>query len=117
MPGLDERPIMDEIPMIRPQRFRRMWGEAARMALNTPVRLVSMVSLHSVAPSVQIDPRADTPALATRMSAEPSLSTAPSTKATTASRSRTSARADTHRPPCSSTRRTVSARSSGVASG
>ena len=47
MPGLDERPIMDEIPMIRPHRWRRMWGATARMALNTPVRLVSMVSLHS----------------------------------------------------------------------
>ena len=103
--------------MIRPQRWRRMCGAAARMALNTPVRLMSMVSLHSAAPMVQIDPRVDTPALATRMSTEPSSARTPSTKATMASRSRTSATVGMHRRPWSATRRAVSPRSSPVARG
>ena len=108
---------MDEMPMMRPHRCRRMWGATARMALNTPVRLVSMVSLHCTASMVQIDPRVDTPALATRMSTEPSSARASATKARVASRSRTSDTAETHRRPCTSTRRTVSARSSSVDSG
>ncbi len=117
MPGLDVRPIMDETPIMRPQRWRRMWGATARMALNTPVRLVSMVSLHWAAPMVQMDPRVEMPALATRMSTEPSSARACSTKPTVASRSRTSVTDDTQRRPCSSTSRTVSARSSAVPSG
>ena len=43
------------------------------MALKTPVRLVSMVSLHWVASMVQIEPSVEMPALATRMSTDPRL--------------------------------------------
>ncbi len=92
-----------------------MWGAQARMALNTPVRLVSMVSLHCVASIEQIDPMVEIPALATRMSNDPSEALAPSANSNMASRSRTSTVADTHRRPCSSTSCTVSTRSSGVA--
>ena len=84
---------------IRPQRCRRRCGATARMALNTPVRFMSTVSDHPAASMSTIEPSVDTPALATRMSTDPSSATTPSTKAIMASRSRTSARADTHRRP------------------
>ena len=51
--GLADRPIIDEIVTMRPQRWRRMWGAAARRALKTPVRLVSTVSDHPAASRVE----------------------------------------------------------------
>ena len=117
MSGLADRPIIEETVTIRPQRWRRMCGAAARRALKTPVRLVSTVSDHPSASRSKMEHMVDTPALATRMSTEPARPTTPSTKAIMAPRSRTSARAVMQRPPSASTSRAVSARSSGVASG
>ena len=117
MRGLAERPIIEEMVTMRPHRWRRMWGAVARRVLNTPPRLVSTVSDHPAASRSKIDPSVEMPALATAMSTEPNSATTSSTKAIMASRSRTSATAEMQRRPSASTRRTVSARSSGVARG
>ena len=89
-------------------------GTTALMVCHTPVRLVSRVSCHCCAEISHSRPQFSTPALATTMSRRPNCSTASATTRCWPSRSRTSTSLARILRPSPSTRRTVSARSSGV---
>ena len=111
-------PAVELVRMTEPPSPRStIDGNAARVALKTPVRLMSIMSFHCSDVISQATAHEPMPAFAQTMSMRPSSARPASTTAWTWSRSRTSAMPLTALRPLASTAATVSSRSSGVESG
>ena len=95
-----------------------MWGIAAVVVTQVPLRLMSRVVSHSSSErSQEAEGWGDTPALATTKSSPPSSATPASTASRIPGRSRTSTSAVTHLRPSARTASAVARRSSGRAIG
>src|SRR3954454_16086643 len=114
-------PVKDALTMAGPRCDARRYGAAAFVQYQTPRRLISYTRSHTSSGSVSTDSspvKSDswTPALLCRTSIPPNRSAAPSIRAWTCPRSRTSQCMNSASPPASWTSPTVSAPPSSLTS-